>query len=233
MLKRKNGNRYVLFLDHRCAVTHSLKHLVRLSRAVTGFKNHPPSSRSMHTLMRKPGDPPRLAPIHNNQGQFSWPRSNDRSLDFPCIYTSGARDVHRELPPGQQQRQRGETEAGRRPPWLAQAQVQGRRGRASCSATMLQHVVLLRIRLADLLREGAQVPSLAFKEPTSYTVVLQISIPVHWRFYSKLIRSIPTSIDVVNRVDPSQRRKARCRPLCLPARPERVKLAHLGVIVHA
>ena len=50
-LKRKNGNRYVLFLEHRYAVTHSLKPLVRLSRAVTGFKNHPPSSRSMHTLM--------------------------------------------------------------------------------------------------------------------------------------------------------------------------------------
>ena len=51
--KRKNGrNRYVLFLEHRYAVTHSLVPLVRLSRAVTGFKNHPPSSRSMHTLMR-------------------------------------------------------------------------------------------------------------------------------------------------------------------------------------
>merc|ERR1711965_957116 len=43
-LKRKNGNRYVLFLEHRYAVTHSLKPLVRLSRAVTGYKNHPPSS---------------------------------------------------------------------------------------------------------------------------------------------------------------------------------------------
>ena len=58
VLKRKNGNRYVLFLEHRYATTHALEHLVRLSRAVAGFKNHPPSSRSTYTLMRKPNKRP-------------------------------------------------------------------------------------------------------------------------------------------------------------------------------
>ena len=51
--KRKNSNRYVPFLEHRYATTHSPGNLVRLSRAVAGFKNHPPSSRSTHTLMSR------------------------------------------------------------------------------------------------------------------------------------------------------------------------------------
>ena len=57
-LRRKNGNRYVLFLEHRYAITHSPGNLVRLSRAVAGFKNHPPSSRSTYTLMRSPNKRP-------------------------------------------------------------------------------------------------------------------------------------------------------------------------------